>query len=90
MLMFDFMRMRKENEKTIMTQEEFIMETIKNFDKSEARVKMLEGENYYNNGNAINDRVIYRYEDERPVVYELISTIRASSESTSIHISTKP
>ena len=60
--MFDFLRMRKENEKTIMTQEEFIMETIKNFDKSEARVKMLEGEKYYNNGNAINDRVIYRYE----------------------------
>ena len=70
MLMFDFMRMRKENEKTIMTQEEFIMETIKNFDKSEARVKMLEGEKYYNNGNDINNRVIYRFEDERPVVDE--------------------
>ena len=57
----------EKNKKTI-SKEQFIQNTIDEFNLSNARMLMIEGEKYYRNENNISNRVIYKYENERKVV----------------------
>ena len=66
--MFDFLKLKKEHDNSIITLERFIQEHIEAFERSPERLAMLDGEAYYRNENKINRRNIYRYEDERKVI----------------------
>lgn len=69
--MFDFLKLRKESDNTIISLERFIQENIEHFDGSPQRQAMLDGDAYYKNENIIKRRQIYRFENEQKVIDDL-------------------